>query len=358
MMSDPLSWIPDELEAWAKRKGCCVDDGKCEPLSNGRCSVDGHEAWDFASNDYLGLANDPRVVVAARDALQSHGVGGRASPLVSGRSDLHLKLEQTLADFEGTSAAVLFPTGMAANMGTVAALAGSGDILFCDRLNHASLVDGCRASGATIRVYRHHDLDELAGMMSTTSGLRKFIVTDTVFSMDGDLAPLSELCELAERHNAAMIVDEAHGTGVFGDRGRGVVELLGVEERIAVRIGTLSKAVGAIGGFVTGSRALIDFLWNKARTQVYSTSLPPAVCAAAAEAIRIIKNEPERQFAAAGDGNGVSKSASQLRDFACPRIGGADRSDRFTRTQGGDGGCRSTAEPGIPGGCNPASDSA
>ena len=173
-----------------------------------------------------------------------------------------------LASFENAQSAILFPTGMAANVGTVAALAGRGDTVFSDRLNHASLVDGCRLSGATLRVYRHDDLERLASSLAKESSRRTFIVTDSVFSMDGDLAPLVELSELSERHGSVLIVDEAHGTGVFGEHGRGVAELAGVEDRIPVRIGTLSKAIGSLGGFVTGSRELSDFLWNRARTQI------------------------------------------------------------------------------------------
>jgi 8-amino-7-oxononanoate synthase len=293
-MSDLLNWIHAELQT-------LVDDGlfrrrrEVTPLSGGRYLVDGREVWDFASNDYLGLASDSRVVAAASDVLNSHGVGAKASPLVSGRTDLHAKLERELADFEGAPAAILFPTGMAANVGTVTSLASADDVVFSDRLNHASLIDGSRLSGAKLRIYRHDDLANLDESLARESARRKFIVTDSVFSMDGDLAPLAELCEIGERHSAAVIVDEAHGTGVFGQRGRGVAELLNVENRVAVRVGTLSKAIGTIGGFVTGSQALIDFLWNKARTQIYSTALPPAVCAAAIAAIQIIRSEPSRR---------------------------------------------------------------
>ncbi len=293
-MSGHLSWIPGELERLSN-DGLLRTRREVRPRPGRRCIVDGRDVWDFASNDYLGLAADPRVIAAAAEALPTHGVGAKASPLVAGRTDLHVALERALCEFEGTDAAILFPTGMAANIGTVSALATADDVVFCDRLNHASLVDGCRASGAKLRVYRHDDLSNLNDSLTRESSQRKYIVTDSVFSMDGDLAPLSELCEIAERHGAALIVDEAHATGVFGKVGRGVAELQGVEEQIAVRIGTLSKAIGTLGGFVTGSQALIDYLWNKARTQVYSTALPPCVCAAATAAIRIIQDEPWRR---------------------------------------------------------------
>ncbi len=293
-MIDLLNWLPDELQKLSD-EGLFRRRREVKPIGEGRVLIDGREAWDFASNDYLGLANDPRVIAAAAEGLRSHGVGAKASPLVSGRTDLHVTLERVLARFEGTEAAILFPTGMAANVGTVAALAGAGDAVFCDRWNHASLVDGCRLSGARLRVYRHDELHGLQLSLARESARRKFLVTDSVFSMDGDLAPLPELCEIAEKHEMTIILDEAHGTGVFGERGRGVAELLNVEDRIGVRIGTLSKSIGSLGGFVTGSQILIDFLWNKARTQIYSTSLPPALCAAATASLEIIQSESSRR---------------------------------------------------------------
>ena len=299
-MTNPLDWLADELQSlrddglFRHRREVLPSVGSaCK--SPGRVVVQGREVWDFASNNYLGLATEASVLSAAAAAIKTHGVGAKASPLVSGRTDLHAELEAALADFEGTEAAILFPTGMAANLGTVAALAGPGDAVFCDRLNHASLVDGCRLSGARLRVYRHDDLEALQKSLSRESARRTWLVTDTVFSMDGDLAPLPDLCTIAEHFGAGVIVDEAHGTGVFGRLGRGVAELQGVEERISVRIGTLSKSIGALGGFVSGSQTLIDYLWNKARTQIYSTALPPALCASATAALKVIQDEPERR---------------------------------------------------------------
>ncbi len=308
-------WIPNELSrleaAGLLRRRRCV-----APLHGGRCRVDGRSLLNFASNDYLDLAGDPRVVEAARSALSS-GAGARASALVCGRSDWHVKLEERLAAFEENEAALLFPTGYAANVGTIGALAGPGDVVFCDRLNHASLVDGCKLSGAKLRVYPHRDLARLehtlkkatasdATQSETGQSLipypsslirapRRLIVTDSVFSMDGDLAPLRELCDLADRYEAMLLVDEAHATGVFGERGRGVAELQGVEHRGLVRVGTLSKALGAQGGFVSGERRLIEWLWNRARTQVFSTALAPSLCAAACTALDLIDQEPERR---------------------------------------------------------------
>lgn len=263
-------------------------------LPNGWCEHDGRRLRDFASNDYLNLAGDDRLCLAAETALKECGIGARASALICGRTPWQDRLEQRLAAFERQPAALVFPTGMAANIGTIAALVDPADIVFCDRFNHASLVDGCRLSGAKLRVYRHDALDKLEHeLVKASDAPRRWIVTDSVFSMDGDLAPLPALCELAERYGAEVIVDEAHGTGVFGPTGRGVCEMMHVEDRVAVRIGTLSKALGCLGGFVTGPQVLIDYLWNTARTQMFSTALPPAICAAAAAAIDIIDQQPQ-----------------------------------------------------------------
>lgn len=263
------------------------------PLAGGWCERDGRRLRDFASNDYLNLAADERVRAAAASALEQ-GVGSRASALICGRTPWHEQLEHRLARFEHQPAAILFPTGMAANMGTIAAIVSPDDVVYCDRFNHASLVDGCRLSGAKLRVYRHDDLGHLEKDLSKSAAAsRRWIVTDTVFSMDGDIAPLPELCDLAERYQAELIVDEAHGTGVFGPTGRGVCEAQGVEDRVAVRIGTLSKALGGLGGFVTGPQELIDYLWNTARTQIFSTALPGSLCAAATAAIDLVEQHPE-----------------------------------------------------------------
>ena len=299
-----LSWLPAELDAHAAA-GLRRTKRVVRPLPGGACEIDDRRLWNFASNDYLGLAADPRLAEAAKAVLSDAGVGARSSALVAGRTEWHEKLEQALARFEGQEAALLFPTGYAANVGTIAALVEESDIVFCDRLNHASLIDGCRLSGAKLRVFRH-EIEQKSGC-SEESGLltlerelkkstgyrRRLIVTDAVFSMDGDVAPLRELCDLAERFDADVLVDEAHGTGVLGEHGRGACEALNVENRVAVRVGTLSKAVGTLGGFVAGPQTLIDWLWNKARPQIFSTALPPAICAAATTAIELIEREPD-----------------------------------------------------------------
>jgi 8-amino-7-oxononanoate synthase len=290
-----LDWINDEL-CNLERDGLRRRRRTVTPLPDGRCEIDGRSLRNFASNDYLGLAGHPRVIDAACEAIAAAGVGSCASALVTGHTPWHERLEHRLAKFEQTEAALLFSTGYAANVGTLTALVGSDDVVFCDRANHASLVDGCRLSRATFRVFRHDELDRLDDDLAKHNDhRRRWIITDAVFSMDGDVAPLPAICDLAERHNAAVIVDEAHATGLLGSQGRGACELLDVEERVAVRIGTLSKALGTLGGFVSGSTALIEFLRNQARTQMFSTALPPGVCAAAIAAIDLVAEEPERR---------------------------------------------------------------
>ncbi len=291
---NPLSWIDDELAALERqhlRRGRMTHAG---PQSV-RLSIDGRELLNFGSNDYLALASDPRLGAAAAEAART-GWGSGASPLVTGRSDLHRQLEERLAEFEGTEAALLFSSGFAANQGAIAALAGPGDAVYCDRKNHASLWDGCRLSRADVRVYPHNDCRRLAELLEGSGRYRRrLIVTDGLFSMDGDPAPLADLADLAERHGAMLMVDEAHATGVFGRGGRGTAEHCGVEDRVDVRVGTLSKALGGSGGFVAGSRALIEWLVNRARSYVFSTAAPAAAAAAALAALDVVRDEPQRR---------------------------------------------------------------
>lgn len=288
-----LSWLNDGLSEVA-HKGLWRQRRTVVHKPGGRIEVDGKTLFDFSSNDYLGLASHPRVVDAAIAALQSRRLGAAASPLVTGRTDHHAALERSLASFEEAEDAILFPTGYAANIGVIGALIADSDIVFCDRLNHASLVEGCKLSGATFRVYRSDQLNALEKRLSQSRGYSKrWIVTDGVFSMDGKLAPLDRLCEIANKYDAALIVDEAHGTGVLGDHGRGACEQLKVEDQVSVRVGTLSKAVGALGGFVAGPQMLTEYLWHHAKSQMYSTALPAVTCAAATAAIEQIKNDAQ-----------------------------------------------------------------
>ncbi|MBN2580391.1 MAG: 8-amino-7-oxononanoate synthase [Pirellulales bacterium] len=258
--------------------------------------LEGQELLSFGSNDYLGLAADPRIDAAACEAVKQYGWGSGASPLITGRSEAHQQLEEEIAEFEGTEAALVFSSGFAANAGTIAALVGPGDVVFADRKNHASLLDGCRLSRADVRVYPHNDAAALESLLKKSKEhRRRLIVTDTLFSMDGDFAPLKELADLAERHGAMLLADEAHATGVFGQQGRGLAEYFQVENKIPVRIGTLSKALGGLGGFVAGERRLIEWLVNRARTYIFSTAMPAAVAAAARAALRIVRTEPWRR---------------------------------------------------------------
>lgn len=294
--ADPLQWMKRELGGLESAR-LLRDRRAVVPLPQGRCRIDAQEYWNFAGNDYLGLAGDDRVKAAATAAMETYGVGSRASALVTGYTPIHQALEVKLAAFKQAEAAILFPTGYAANVGTITALAGPGDAVFCDRLNHASLIDGCRLSRAKFQVYPHRDLTRLATALSKSGECRRrLIVTDSLFSMDGTQAPLDELVGLAEIHDALLLVDEAHATGIYGERGTGLVEANRIESPRVVSVGTLSKAVGAQGGFVTGPRVLIDWLWNSSRTQMYSTALAPAMCAAATAAIEIIEREPQRRL--------------------------------------------------------------
>lgn len=260
-------------------------------------AVDGMRAIDFSSNDYLGLAGDPRIAEAAGRALADAGTGAGAARLISGNHPLHERLEQALAAFEGAPAALLFPSGYAANTGAIPALVGRGDAVYSDALNHASLIDGCRLSRAELRVFPHRDVDALRRMLREDEGrfARRMIVVDGVFSMDGDLFPLDRLVDAAREHRAWTYVDDAHGTGVVGRDGRGVAEHFGVADRIDVRMGTLGKALGTAGAFVAGSVRLREWLLNRARPFVFSTGSPPALAASALEALRIAQAEPWRR---------------------------------------------------------------
>lgn len=294
MADDPLAWLDDRLANLAARglrRQLATRQGPQRP----ELSLDGQPLINFGSNDYLGLAAEP-LGAAVRQSLEQTGWGAGASPLVSGRGSFHALLERELADFEGTPAALLFASGCAANLGTVAALVGPPDAIFGDANNHASIIDGCRLSGATYCSYPHRDVAALEALLKSAGRFRRrLIVSDSLFSMDGDFAPLAELAELAEQYQAMLMVDEAHATGVFGEHGRGVCEAAGVERGVHVRVGTLSKALGSIGGFVSGQRRLIEWLANRARSYMFSTATPEAAAVAALEALRIIRAEPQRR---------------------------------------------------------------
>jgi 8-amino-7-oxononanoate synthase len=322
-VSDPLAWLDDELDSLARRdllRQLRTYDGP----QRARLAIDGREFINFGSNDYLGLAADERLAASASRAAALNGAGAGASPLVVGHSRAVEQLETRLAEFEGVEAALVFASGFAANAGTIAALVGPGDAVYSDALNHASIVDGCRLSRAAVHVYRHADIAHLAELLRAGGRFRRrLIVTDSLFSMDGDLAPLDDLAELARRRDCMLMIDEAHATGVFGRQGRGVAEHLGVEDGVHVRVGTLSKALGGMGGFVASRRSLVEWLVNRGRPYVFSTALAPPMAAAAQAALEIVRDEPVRRetllarsadlrVRLEGQGWNVGKSASQI----------------------------------------------
>ena len=260
--------------------------------------VNGRPALLLCSNNYLGLATDERVKRAAREALETYGCGATGSRLISGNLEPYATLERELAGWKGREAALVFPSGYQANLGTIPALVGPGDAIFSDALNHASLIDGCRLSRAETIVYSHCDAEDLERKLATRAGARrKLILTESVFSMDGDLAPLEDLVFLARKYTALLMVDEAHATGVFGATGAGLVEEFGLQQQVDVQMGTFSKALGSLGGYIAGSRELIRYLIQKARSLIFTTGLPPSVVAASTAAMRIARTEPERRAA-------------------------------------------------------------
>ena len=259
-----------------------------------RVLLDGKPVLLLSSNNYLGLADHPRVREAAADAAMRWGVGAGASRLISGNMTCHRRLEDRLSRFKGYESALLFGSGYLANSGVIAALAREGDVVFSDALNHASIVDGCRLAKADTFVYEHCDVDHLEWGLREAGGRGALIVTDSVFSMDGDIAPLEEIVELAERYDARVMVDEAHGTGCLGPGGRGAVADAGLEGEVNILVGTLGKALGSYGAYVCCSRDLSEFLVNRARTLIFSTALPPPAVAGAMAALELLMEQPER----------------------------------------------------------------
>jgi glycine C-acetyltransferase len=292
---DSLAYLDEQLEAW-RQAGTYQTlrelQSACEPV----CRFDGREVINLASNNYLGLTNHPKLVEEAIEATRRYGVGSGAVRTISGTMSLHLELERRIAAFKQVEAAVVFQSGFAANAGTVAAILGPDDHIISDELNHASIIDGCRLSKAKIHVFPHKDVlaaDRLLTELADVPG-RKLLITDGVFSMDGDIAPLPDLAAVARRHGAIMMVDDAHSSGVLGRSGRGTIDHFNLHGRVDIQVGTLSKAIGALGGYVCGSRALIEYLYHRARPFLFSTSHPPAVAAACLAAFDILEQEPER----------------------------------------------------------------
>ncbi len=259
-------------------------------------TLDGQSVIQFPSNNYLGLANHPALKEAAIEAIRQWGIGSGASRLITGTQTPHQQLETALAEFKGIEAALTFGTGYSTNIGIIPTLVGPNDIIFADRLCHASLIDGCRLSQATLRVFHHNDPEHLKQLLSKRSGKHKtLIVTEGIFSMDGDLAPLPDLVSLASEHGATLLVDDAHGTGILGPNGRGSGEYFGIEPNSYIHMGTLSKAFGTIGGYVAGPRPFIDYVVNTSRSFIYTTAPPPSMAAAALAAIGIVQSDSDRR---------------------------------------------------------------
>ena len=294
-MANPLAYLGDELQKIKDAGGYFrlrELESPCEAISR----FDGREVINLASNNYLGLANDPRLVEASIAATRKYGAGSGAVRTISGTMDLHMELERKIAAFKNVEACVVFQSGFTANAGTVSAILTPDDHIISDELNHASIIDGCRLSRAKIHVFPHKNVaaaEEKVAAVADSPG-RKLLISDGVFSMDGDIGPLPELVALAEKYGAIMMVDDAHSSGVLGRNGRGTIDHFGLHGRVHVQVGTLSKAIGCLGGYVCGSRDLIEFLYHRGRPFLFSTSHPPGVAAACLAAFRILEEEPQR----------------------------------------------------------------
>jgi glycine C-acetyltransferase len=291
--TDPLAYLSSELQT-LRDQGLFRTLRVLDTEQAARASFDGRSVVNLSSNNYLGLTTHPRLVERAADALRRFGVGSGSVRTIAGTMSLHVELEERLAAFKQTEAAVVFQSGFAANAGTVSAILTKEDIVISDELNHASIIDGCRLSRATIKVFPHRDAGAARAIVAALpAAQRKLIISDGVFSMEGDLGSLPELCDVAEAFGCIMMVDDAHASGVFGRNGRGTIDHFGLHGRVDVQVGTLSKAIGVLGGYVAGTRALIDFLHHRARPFLFSTSHPPAVAAACLAAIDVLEDEPE-----------------------------------------------------------------
>src|SRR3982750_314608 len=292
--TDPLSYLTDQLNDLKAKGTYCrlrVLDDECAP----ECTFDGKHVINLASNNYLGLTTHPKLREAAIEATKKYGVGPGAVRTVAGTMKIHMELEEKIARFKNVEACVVFQSGFTANAGTVAAILGKEDFIISDELNHASIIDGARLSKAKILVYRHKDIAHAEEQLKSVADQpgHKLLITDGVFSMDGDIGPLPALCDLAGKYGAIMMVDDAHASGVLGRNGRGTVDHFKVHGRVDIQVGTLSKAIGALGGYVCGSRDLIDFLYHRARPFLFSTSHPPSVAATCIAAFDVLEQEPQ-----------------------------------------------------------------
>jgi glycine C-acetyltransferase len=292
MRQDPLAYLGQELNA-LKEQDLYRRFRVLEDEQKPRTSFDHRSVVNLSSNNYLGLTTHPRLRAKALEAIEALGVGTGSVRTIAGTMSIHMELERKLAEFKNVEAVVVFQSGFTANAGTVSAILSKEDVVISDELNHASIIDGCRLSRAAIKVFPHKDVDAARRLIKDLpASQRKLLITDGVFSMDGDLGPLPDLCALAEETGCIMMVDDAHASGVFGRNGRGTIDHFGMHGRVDVQVGTLSKAIGALGGYVAGSRALIEFLYHRARPFLFSTSHPPAVAAACIAAIDVLLEEP------------------------------------------------------------------
>jgi glycine C-acetyltransferase len=290
---DPLSYLADDLEQ-LKAQGLYRRLRVLEDEQRAHTTFDGRSVVNLSSNNYLGLTTHPKLREKALEAIERYGVGTGSVRTIAGTMSLHVELERRLAEFKHTEATVVFQSGFTANAGTVSAILTKEDVVISDELNHASIIDGCRLSRAAIKVFPHRDVDAARKILrELPAGQRKLLITDGVFSMDGDLGPLPDLCAVAEEYGAIMMVDDAHASGVFGKNGRGTVDHFGMHGRVDVQVGTLSKAIGALGGYVAGSAAFIDFLHHRARPFLFSTSHPPSVAATCLAALDVLLEEPQ-----------------------------------------------------------------
>jgi glycine C-acetyltransferase len=293
MRRDPLHYLDDELAA-LRQQGLYRRLRVLDDEQKAHTTIDHRSVVNLSSNNYLGLTTHPRLRERAADALHRFGVGSGSVRTIAGTMEIHMELERKLAEFKRTEAAVVFQSGFTANAGTVSSILGKDDFIVSDELNHASIIDGARLSRATIKVFPHRDVTSARTIVETLPrDRRRLIITDGVFSMDGDLGPLPALCDLADEFGCVMMVDDAHASGVFGRNGRGTIDHFAMHGRVDVQVGTLSKAIGSLGGYVAGSRALIDFLCHRARPFLFSTSHPPSVAASCLAAIEVLETEPE-----------------------------------------------------------------
>jgi len=291
---NPLGFLDEALDA-LRAEGLYRLLRVLEGEQQHRARFDGREVINLSSNNYLGLTTHPKLREAAIRAVNELGAGSGSVRTIAGTMELHLTLERRIAAFKKTEASVVFQSGFAANAGTVASILGKDDLILSDELNHASIIDGARLSRAAIRVFPHKDVAALRRLLEETSEVkRRLVITDGVFSMDGDIAPLAEVAALAREHGAIMMVDDAHASGVLGQSGRGTVDHFGIHGQVDIQVGTLSKAIGVLGGYVCGSKSLIEYLYHRARPFLFSTSHPPAVAAACLAAFDVLEAEPER----------------------------------------------------------------